>query len=490
MVVAELIAKLGFDVDSSGIQKADKGMSSLMDSAIKFGATLYAAKQAFDGLMYTLKVGSEMENLTSSFKVILGDLSAAKYLMQEINQYANISPFETAGVAQGVKLLMAAGVSASDSLTTIKTMGDIALGDQTKLDRLSLVVSQVKSLGRLQGQDLMQMAQGAAFNPLKFLAEKRGVSQADLKILSEKGKLSYEDLIEAMDYATSKGQMFYKGAEEGAKTLSGRWSTLLDNFKLGLVEVAGEGTPLYQFFKDLLDKLIEISPVVLGFARNLEDAFGVFLTDGPGAEDVANGIGAGLQTAADAVIVLMIAIEEMRKSWLGWKVLVGSVVLGVEGLILGLSAAVVVIVQGLVQTIVGILEHVIPKSIQTKMGISFDSMAVKSWFEKGTGAIERRWEREKEELRTLGEDAQASSDKQDRLAGMIGGSKEGKGPLELTDAMVQKLLGDPRAAIINNNVHTNVTIHADGSLKDILREQANDIIGTTILATRLKAASV
>lgn len=487
MVVAELIAKLGFDVDSSGIQKADKGMSSLTDSAIKFGAVLLLAKQAFDGLMYTLKVGSEMENLTSGFKVILGDLDTAKYLMQEINQYANVSPFETAGVAQGVKMLMASGVAAADALNTIKKMGDIALGDQVKLDRLSLVFAQVKSFGKLQGDDLRQMAQGSSFNPLKFLAEKRGVSEASLRALSEKGKISYDDLLEAMDYATSKGQMFYKGAEEGAKTLSGRWSTLLDNFKLGLVEVAGEGTPLYQFFKDLLDKLIELSPVVLGFARNLEEAFGVFLADGPTAEDTANGIGAGLQTAADAAITLMIVMEQLRESWLGWKALGGVIVLGIEGLVIGLVQFVGVMIEALLTLITGALDAVVPDSIQAKLGMDFDTNQIHEVIGGQIQRVSDYWEREKEAARQQSDDIRASEDKQNRLRDMIGGSKEGKGPIELTQSMLQKLWGDTK--VVDNSVHTQVTVHAEGSLKDILTEQANDIFGIA-MSTRLQAATV
>lgn len=477
MVVQELIAKLSFEVDQT---QADRSMDSWTGKALKFGAVLYVAKQAADALLYTLKTGSDMENLTTSFKVLLGNLDAAKYLMQEINSYANISPFETEGVARGVKMLMSAGVSAKDSLNTIKLMGDIALGDQTKLDRLALVVSQVKSLGKLQGQDLMQMAQGASFNPLKFLAEMRGVSMESLKKLSEQGKISYDDLVKAMEYATSKGQMFYKGAEEGAKTLSGLWSTLKDNFKLGLVELSGDGTGLYQFFKDLVTKLIELSPAILDAWRQLSEFMGILTQDGPTAEQTANGIAAAFMSIADAVMTIGTAFQFV-------KVVVDVFQMGVAQLIGGIIDLVMLVPKTIASAVRGLLNlaNLAASLVPGGKSNQYANTIARLEQFQGTGYGEYA-------MRATGNGSEAvgaSWDKFNQLGSMIGGNK-GQDPnkvLKLTDEIKAALAGKNQPAKVDVNVNT--TIYADGALKDILEEQANDIIGLGF-QTRLIASLV
>lgn len=479
MVVQELIAKLSFQVDQTGMTNVDRNLESMAGKALKFGAILYAAKQAADAVMYTLKTGSDMENLTTGFKVILGNLEAAKYLMQEINEYANVSPFETEGVARGVKLLMAAGVSANDSLATIKKMGDIALGDQSKLDRLALVVSQVKSLGRLQGQDLMQMAQGASFNPLRYLAEMRHVSEATLRKQSEKGEISYQDLLTAIDYATSKGQMFYKGADEGAKTLSGLWSTLTDNFKLGLVDLAGEGTPLYTFFKNLVAKLIELSPQILDAWRQLSAFMEVMLSDGPTAEQTAVGIASAFMAIADAIMAIGAAFQFAKLAsdifFMGVSQLIGGVIdafLFIPKAIMDAASGII----GIAETI----DSALPKQLQmdaseravlTNAKAGMETFKIQYMGGEGYGAFTAR------ATENGAEAVKQDWDKFRQLSGMIGKDKmaDPSKRVGLTPEIEAALAGKKSPPIVT--VTTNTNIYADGALKDILEEQANDIIG-------------
>lgn len=478
MVVQELIAKLGFQVDQSQMDKADTGMNSLMAKGLKFVGALYLAQKAFQGMMAAISIGSEFEDLTTGFKVLLGDLGAAKILMQQINEYANVSPFETAGVAQGVKLLMAANLSANDSLAITKKLGDIALGDQTKLSRLTLVMSQVKSMGKLQGQDLMQMAQGAAFNPLKFLAEKRGVSVASLKVLSEKGKISFEDTVEAINYAVSKGQMFYNGAAEGAKTLSGLWSTLKDNLVLGINELAGEGTPFYTFIKNIVTELIKLSPMILDAYRQLGAFLGLMLSDGPTAADTAAGIATAFMTIADAIMGIGAAFQFIMVAVDVFQVGIAQMVGVIVDIVMMIPKAIADAVKGLVG-LASIAASIIPGG---KPGQWANTTAKLEAFTQGgygeyttnatvngSEAIAKRWDK----FRTLSD--------------MIGGNKAAPPALAPTADQLSKLSGKEKPVV---NVNSNVTIHAEGSMKDILTEQANNLFGLTVLSTRIVAASV
>jgi hypothetical protein len=67
----------------------------------------------------------------------------------------------------------------------------------------------------------------------------------DLKKDMEDGKITTDMVTDAFKSATSEGGLFYQGMERGSKTLSGTFSTLMDNIKLmsaGLVGLADDGT--------------------------------------------------------------------------------------------------------------------------------------------------------------------------------------------------------------------------------------------------------
>ena len=193
MVVQELIAKLGFDVDQGGLQKADSGLASLAKGAAVAVAAMYAAKKAMDALVWgvteSISAAAQKEDVTTQFKVLLGDLEAAKYLYQEVNQYAAVSPFETAGLSENLKTLIAMGMTAKSAFGDLKMLGDVALGDQNKLNRMALTYGQVMSLGRLQGDNLREFAlQG--WNPLTYWQAKSGKSMEQLRKDMEKGLIS------------------------------------------------------------------------------------------------------------------------------------------------------------------------------------------------------------------------------------------------------------------------------------------------------------
>ena len=83
----------------------------------------------------------------------------------------------------------------------------------------------------------------------------------------------------------------------------------------------------------------------------------------------------------------------------------------------------------------------------------------------------------------------ARLDKANALASMIGGTKAAPtgAKVSLTDSILKALEG--RGKVVNNTTTVNNTIHAEGSMKDILQEQANSIFGLTF-QQRLIAAAV
>ena len=477
MVVQELIAKLGFDVDQGGMNKVDNGLSSL----IKQVGLLAAAWKAMGLVLDSIKGAANLESMNAEFEVMLGNADAARYLSQQIMQVAAATPFMTAGLVGNVRMMMAFGQSATQAMAALKFLGDVAGSSQEKLDRLTLAYSQVMATGRLQGQDLLQFV-NAGFNPLQILSEKTGKSMAQLRKDMEKGAISADMVRQAFETATGPGGRFFGNMEKQSKTLNGLWSTLIDNIQILMAELGGRLLP---FLKDVITALIGMADEIAGAYRQLGDFFGLMLSDGPSAENTARGIATAFMSVAD---VIMLASTGL----MGIKLIVDTLMglfFGLIGIMTAMVSSILVIPLQILAWIedklalllakVGLFKSLIPSLatdakdarnasdvIATPANVLL-SMAGQSFGAVGAGGSK------------LGD-----------LFSMIGGSKDAAPGTKqaLTPAILAALAG--KGTVVNNNVNTDITIHADGSLKDILKEQANDIIGTTILATRLKAATV
>lgn len=235
---------LRFDtkLDNGGVQT---GMSQLK-SIFKVGMAAIVAKQAIDVAKMGIAYNAQMEQYQTSFETMLGSADKASKHVAELKQMAAKTPFEMTDLAQASQTLMSFGDDANEIKPHLQMLGDISLGNKEKFSSLSLAFGQVKSQGKLMGQDLLQMI-NAGFNPLKVISEQTGESMSSLKDKMAKGQISFEDVAGAMEAATSKGGMFYNGMEKQSKTLSGMMSTLKDNVKSFVGELTA---PIFEHIKD------------------------------------------------------------------------------------------------------------------------------------------------------------------------------------------------------------------------------------------------
>lgn len=247
MVIEELFTRLGFQVDPKGIDKAKDALGSFKKwvGGLALGA----------GLISLAKTGVEaamtMEGLNAQFTVMTGSAEKAKNVIGEIAEFAEKTPFDKLGLSNAAKTLMAFGLEADSVIPTLKMLGDVAGADQNRLNSLALVFGQIKSAGRLMGQDLLQLV-GQGFNPLTIISQKTGIAMKDLKKAMEKGAISADMVTLAFKAATSEGGMFFGNLEAQSKTLQGRISTLKDNFVTALQKMAEAFLPLMKAGVDML----------------------------------------------------------------------------------------------------------------------------------------------------------------------------------------------------------------------------------------------
>ena len=260
MVIEELTTRLGFQVDPNGLDKGKQALGGFKKWAAGIGiatgaAFAYMAKTGLDAAM-------TMEGLAADFKVMTGSSEKASALLGDISEFAKHTPFSKLGLSDAAKTLMSFGVGVEELMPTLKMLGDVAQGDQNRLNSLALVFGQIQSTGKLMGQDLLQLI-NQRFNPLEVMAKESGKSVAELKDLMSQGAISARDVARAFQIATSEGGLFYRATEEKAETLQGKMSTLKDNVETALGEMVSAFFPL---LKQLSDWAIAIdwTPIVNG----------------------------------------------------------------------------------------------------------------------------------------------------------------------------------------------------------------------------------
>ncbi len=476
-VVQELVAKLGFQVDQAGLQKADNGLKSMAQSAALMYGAYRAAAGAFGLIVDSVKAAANLESLNAEFEVLLKNAEAAKYLTQQIQQFAAETPFETEGLARGAKTMMAFGMSANEAMQALRFIGDIAGADQERMNRMIMTYSQVVSLGRLQGDNLREFAI-AGFNPLEELSRKTGKSMAELRKEMEKGKITADMVTEAFMAATGPGGKFFGNMEKQSKTLVGLWSTLRDNFRMMMAELGGQLVPM---IKDVVTNLITMTESIAGAYRQLADFFAIMFDGGPEAIDVAAGIAAAFGTIADAIMLMATALQGVWTIAEMFGTAFATMLGGIVDLVMLVPKSFGYAAKGLASLVIGAgkltgNQEMIAYGAQQKA--EAEGLIGGGLFANSTGQFSMGVDR-----------ASASAAKTAQLWSMIGGSKDAAAGSKqaLTDSVLKALQGNGKT--ITNNFTTNTTIHAEGSMKDILTEQANSILGLGLQA-RLIAATV
>ena len=205
-------------------QAGDEGTESFgrLTKAAAGYFTLSAAKGFAEKVFNARK---EIENLETSFRVLVGNQEKADQLFKSIKEFATSTPMQMQDLASAAQTMMGFGLPLEQIMENLKAIGDISMGDTQKFKSLALAFSQASAAGKLTGQDLMQMI-NAGFNPLATMAEKTGKTISQLKDEMSEGKISADMLRQSIIDATSEGGKFNGMLEQMSKTVGGAFSNL------------------------------------------------------------------------------------------------------------------------------------------------------------------------------------------------------------------------------------------------------------------------
>lgn len=240
---------------SRAAKQAQNSLNRITASAEKVsesidGIGLLAGGAAVAGLFH---MGAELEKTTLFFNTLTGSVEKGTKLFEGLTEFANTTPFSNEALNKNAQTLLAFGQDADGVIKTLRMLGDVAGGDQDRLQRLSLAFAQSGAAGRLMGQDLLQFI-NAGFNPLNEISKQTGMSMLELKKQMEKGLISFDMVKKAFEAATGAGGKFHNLTGQMADTMAGKWSTALGKGRFLIAEL---GLSMKELFTPFLDGIIK-----------------------------------------------------------------------------------------------------------------------------------------------------------------------------------------------------------------------------------------
>ncbi len=367
-----VVADLGTSVENmtAQVQTASDWFDRLGNSALKFDAITNVIDKFSQGFQTLVGSSLDYEQTQSNFRTMMnGNAEAADNLLGKLREYGKNTVYGMSGLAEAQKTMMAFGLDSEYAYEKLEQIGDIALGDNQKMQSLSLAFAQMSSTGKLMGQDLLQMI-NAGFNPLEVISQKTEKSIGQLKEEMSKGAISAEMVAQAFEWATEEGGRFYQGAENAADTVSGKIAKMqdtIDEWKLSLFEATGGATAYIAEIGKMVVPLGQLFPIFNGVGKSIKWCTANF----------------HLFTGAVSKGALKVAagVKWMQRSWSSF---VNSTRTGVVKVALNLS-----LLHGAVMATGGYfkLMSTIAKTACRAIGVAIKSIPIVGWIAAAISAI-------------------------------------------------------------------------------------------------------
>ena len=179
------------------------------------------------------------------FSTLLGE-TAGQQMMDELDEFAKVTPFKTSGVIANAQKMMAMGWDTETLIDDLEVIGNAAAAtgklDQG-LESIVRALSQIKTKGKLSTEELNQLAE-AGIAAKAMLAENLGYGTGDAGIAAmtedlEDGAIASNEAIAAL----LKGMERYDGMMDSManETVEGLWSQMQDVFEINIVRKWGQG---------------------------------------------------------------------------------------------------------------------------------------------------------------------------------------------------------------------------------------------------------
>ncbi len=191
------------------------------DQALKLAAGVAVAGAA---LAVTVQKAFTFEKYTLQFKILFGNMEAAKKHMAELADFAARTPFELEGIVEASRLLMTFSEGVLGTESSLRLVGDAAAATGQGLSEVALWVGRAYSM----------IAAGKPFGEAAMRLQEMGVLTAKARNEMEELQAKGASAGDVFGVLTRSLGRFSGGMEELAKSGDGLVSTLKDNVNLAL----------------------------------------------------------------------------------------------------------------------------------------------------------------------------------------------------------------------------------------------------------------
>lgn len=262
-------------------------MGRMASSALAVLAIAEAVKGMKDLASAVINVNDKFDRMHMTLGVVLKDQVRANALIKDMQQFAAETPFNTSSLMEAFQLLRNYGMETRKILPALKNIGDAAAasprGMEFTVHRIALAIGQMKSQGKLMGQELRQLAE-AGVGANEILQKHFNASIPEIQKMVKSGAISIDQVIDAL----------LQGMDERfggtMKKLAHSWSGLMERIRdKGQIAIRQITEPLFelarsglQVFADMFDSegfqkfasgMRSLFQSVSGFASGMATAF-------------------------------------------------------------------------------------------------------------------------------------------------------------------------------------------------------------------------
>lgn len=272
---------------------------------------IFVAGKAAQAVTWPVKLAANLEMAAAQLGTFTSNEQVARDMLLNLQKFSGVSMVSAESLSSAAAMLIRFGVAEEQVVPHTKALAVMAAGSAEEFDKLALAFAQVASAGKLQGEELRQL-KNTSFNPIREIAERTGESMDEVRLRMEAGKISFQEVANALQAAVGPGGRFDGLLQRISNTLGGQFSKALAQIKLGLIPI---GEQFLSTMTMIMKAVNGVIPVVLTNLNNfITTMIKNFQTLHPNIVKVFNGIANALM-AGNISLAGEVLMAGLKLAW-------------------------------------------------------------------------------------------------------------------------------------------------------------------------------
>ena len=197
-----------------------------------------------------------LENAHFQLQGLLKDEQQVQAIMKNVSDSVDGTAYSLDSAAKVASQFAASGMRAGDEMyASLRAVAGVAAMTNSSYDDIGQVFTAIAGQGRVMGNDLLQLS-ARGMNAAATLGQAMGKSEAEIRDMVTKGKISFKDFAKAMDDAFG----------EHAKKANESFSGAMSNIKASLARIGAEfvsplivqNGPFVQLFNTIRERINDV----------------------------------------------------------------------------------------------------------------------------------------------------------------------------------------------------------------------------------------